>query len=542
MHGHGFRPGSTLTITVHSAPITLGAAQVNTLGSFRTVVVLPARLPSGVHHLDVAAVLASGQRFVQPYPFTVLRGHIVGAIGVIPPGELARYVQWSPRRHRSATLEATAGLLVALAAVAAGLAGATRSRSGGGPGQLEDVELERLMDEGEPDEREIQPRDATRRLDRFSRRYPQRLAALSPVVGRVVSDGDYLRAMLGLGWLVGCAGSVGLGIYVAASTGWYAVPPSLGLFLTVLALGVFDATFGYLAGLAFFASVAVTGHLSVPGLREVFGLILVWFAVPLAAGAIATLRRVTAATVDGLFVRLSDLALGGLFGAWVALKMTAALPALANADLPIGRDADVVGLAALGFVAVRILMETLAAARWPHRLALVTHDGELESGSTQMAISLVIQVALFLFISASVLGSSWALYVAAAVFFAPLVAWLFVDRIPKSRFVTRYQPRGLVKWSLIIAATLGLTKLLDHSGLSTETAESIAFVILPIPVLLSWTLELFEAPSNDAEPSSVDLRGTSGVVGLDHRWRWRAAGTVLLGVSILLVVTQGIGR
>ncbi|MFI5035893.1 MAG: fibronectin type III domain-containing protein [Acidimicrobiales bacterium] len=548
VRGQGFRPGSTLTVTVHTTPTTLDVVRVSQSGSFRVVVGLPRRLDAGVHWLEVAALLAGGHHFVKAYPFTVLSGNIVGALGSVPPGALAKYVQLVPRDHRSAILNATGGLLVVLAAVAAGLSGVARAgRPGGRPGALEDVELERLVDEGDPDRVGGRWRRTTRRLDRFSRRSPPRLAALSPVLGRVVSDGDYLRAMLGLGWLVLCAGSVGLGIYAAARAGWYAVPPSLGLFLGILALGVLDATLGYLAGVAFLASVAAAGHLSVPGLREAFGLILVWFAVPLAAGALATLRRVPTRSLDSLFLRTSDVALGGLFGAWVAFKMTAALPVLAGAALPIGRDASVVAWAALGFVGARVVLETVVALRWPRRLAVVTHEGELESGKLQIAVSLAVQVALFLFISAGALGSTWALYAGAAVFFTPLAAWLFVERIPKSRLLTRYQPRGLVKWSLVIASTLGLATLFEHSGLSNSLAEALGFVILPVPVLVSWTLELFEEPGGEGERGSAvpepSLRlDSGGVASRDSRWRWRAGGTVLLAATVFLVVSQGLGR
>jgi hypothetical protein len=57
----------------------------------------------------------------------------------------------------------------------------------------------------------------------------------------VIIDGDYLRAVLGSVWIGLCLASIGLGAYASASSGWYAVPPSLGLFLVILALGVFDS-------------------------------------------------------------------------------------------------------------------------------------------------------------------------------------------------------------------------------------------------------------------------------------------------------------
>ena len=538
VRGHGFRPGSTFTISVHSAPVTIGVVTVDPGGSFRTVVQLPPRLPVGVHDLAVT----SGS-YVLSDPFTVVSGHVVGAIGSIPAGALARYTVLNPANDRNGVLEATAGVLVVLAAVASALGGARSGRSGGRVAGLEDVELERKLDDELREEGN--DRVGTRRLDRFSRLSPRRLAALSPVVGRVVSDGDYLRAVFGNGWLLACVASVGLGIDAARTTGWYAVAPSLGLFLAILGLGVFDATLGYLAGASFLVAVTAAGHLSSAGARVAFGLILVWFAVPLAAGALATLRRAPSRDLDGLFLRASDVALGGLFGAWVAYKMTAALPELAGVSLPIGREASVVAWAALGFVAARIVVESIVAVRRRRRLAVVTHQGELESGNAQMAISLVFQLGLFLFVSVGALGASSTLYLGAAVFFAPLVAGLFVDKIPKSRLLTRFEPRGLVKWSVVIVATLGLTKLLEHSGLTTRSAESLGFVLLPLPILVMWTWELF-TESEDATASTPHAFGAPlAIIDVSSdasRWRWRVLGVLVLVASVVVVVNQGLAR
>jgi hypothetical protein len=200
-----------------------------------------------------------------------------------------------------------------------------------------------------------------------------------------------------------------------------------------------------------------------------------------------------------LWDRAADLVIGGLFAAWAAQKMTGALSGLAGVELPIGTHLNEIAIAVLGFVAVRIVIETVVAHRFPRRLQHVSHIGELEPENLQVALSLLVQIGLFLFISVAYVGSTWGLYVGAAVFFSPLVPWVFADKIPKSKFVTKWSPTGLVRWTLIIVFGVLLSRLLEHLVPDPKLSEALGFIILPLPVLIAWALELFEAEEGDEE-------------------------------------------
>jgi len=299
--------------------------------------------------------------------------------------------------------------------------------------------------------------------------------------------------MLGSAWLVLCLGAIGLGSYASASTGWYAFPPTLGIFLAILGLGVLDSTLGYLAGIAFLVSAALAGHLFESAeIRLGAGIVLLWFAVPLAASALRPLRRNVQLDVASIWERAADFVIGGLFAAWAAQKMTGALSGLAGVELPISKSVNAVAFAVLGFIAIRIAFETIAAHNYPVRLEVVHHHGELESTNLQVGLSLIVQILLFVFVSIAFLGSNWVLYVGAAVFFSPLVPWLFADKIPKSKFVTKWKPSGLVLWTLIIVTGVLLSKLLSHLIHGAKVLEAAGFILLPLPILIAWALELFE--------------------------------------------------
>lgn len=560
--GAGLLPGSTVSIYVHSAPALIGSAPVSGRGRFAVSLTMPARLAPGAHHIVVNGLSVQSRHVAASEAFTVASGGVFGTIGAIPPGPLARYVAFDPRSDPGSLLVIFAGLAVVIAAVGAvirrdrGVSGPRGSRSGQSgrsarEGYLEDVELEREEREVSGGSRGDRSRTwrwpGTRRVDQGSRTYPARLAAVSPVAGRVAVDGDYLRAMFGSGWLLLCAAAIGLGLDASARTDWFAVPPTLWLFLAVLALSVLDSTLGYLAGIAFLLGAVVAGHVTTASqVREAAGIALVWFAVPLAAAALRPLRRNVHRSIVGLWDRTADLVLAGLFGAWAAVKMSSALSGLAGYDLPIGHHVDAVALTVFGFLALRIAIETVAAHHYPRRLAAVHHVGALESGTLQTGLSLIIQISVFVFVAVAFVGTTWALYLGAGLFFAPLIPWLFADRIPKSRLVTKWSPRGLVKWSLVIVVGLVLAQLLEHLVANAAQLVRIGFILLPIPILVCWSLELFEEPpfddgaqsaANQQHPatSEASLREASG----RREWLLRLGGVPLLALAVWVVVTHG---
>ena len=490
VQGSGLEPGATVTIVAHSSPTQLASSSVGPGGTFNLVEGLPSNLPVGVHHIAVTSTSANGTTYHQVKTFTVAPGGRLGAVGYVPPGPLKNDIQYVPTVHRSAVLVTTAGGVAALAAVGSGLGG------GFGGSTLSDIELNREEVEIEED-REEKFRTwrwpGTGLLDRLSKHLPHRLAKFSPVVGRVLVDGDYLRAMFGSAWLLLCSFAIAIGLLVSSSTGWYATPPSLGLFLLVLGVGVFDSTLGFLAGMSFIVGALFAGHLgSANEVRLAMGLALVWFAVPLAAAALRPLRRRVTLDREGLWERFSDLLISGLFGAWVCEKMVGSLSGLAGVELPIVRDVNVIALWALGFVAARIVVETFAAHFYPKRIGAVKHEGALASSTRQIALSLLLQVSVFIFIAIAFLGSTWALYLGAVLFFTPLAGWLVADKLPKSATLAKWRPKGVLMWTVIIITGILISRLLDHVIPNSHLVEEVGFVVLPLPVLIFWAIELFE--------------------------------------------------
>jgi hypothetical protein len=497
--GQGFATGTRVVVVVHSSPKELGTVVVGASGTFQITVGL-GELDSGLHDLIVTAYREQTIVARSTYAFRVRDG-VLTSLGL---SGLGQYVPYVPAHEKSRTLDAALGVLVVIAALRA----TTRRRVA----FLEDVELERY---GETEEEVGE--EAYGWLATSSQTAPGRLARVSPVLGRVLSDGEYLRGLVGWGWfgLVGISIAAGI---AAASAARFAVVPDWGWFVVILSLGLLDATLGYAAGITFVGAAALTGHVTGANeVRLVMGLILVWFAVPLGAASVAALRRQFTKRVEDVADRLGDLVVGGLFGAWLAVKMTAALSVLAGVDLPLSHHGDGVVLVVLVALSARVGLETWATRG--ERLATMTHRGDLASSQAQMAVSLVVQMAAFWFVSAGSLGASWTLGIGEGVFFAPLVAWLWVDHIPKNAWLGQHAARGVAKWSIIIAAGTVLVAVLGHG---TESVQ-LGFVLLPLPILVFWTLELFE---DEGAPATV------------LNWRRRLAGLMLVALCAGLVLSS----
>lgn len=541
--GGGVKPFSEVIVDVHSTPTRLGSTTAGADGSFQLNVHLPSHLAPGGHHVLVNEDSYTRGPLVIDMPFTVTLSGLLGSIGTIPPGPLATYLPLVPANNRSLVLATALGGAVALTAASASLAGGAMSRGGGGGSDLiseglVDVELEREEAREQERRREDARGDNSitwkapghKTLRHFSKHVPARIAKLSPVIARVIIDGDYLRAMFGSIWLLVSAASVGLGVYASSTTSWYAVPPSLALFLIILGLSIFDSTWGYVAGFSFVASSLFAGHITTaPEVREACGLVLVWFAVPLAAAAIRPLRRAIHLKLDSVWERVADVVIAGLFAAWVTQKMLTALSVLVGADLPISKHVLPITISVFLFISGRIALETIAMMHYPARLEDVRHEGEFRPVSWHEPLSLLVQVGVFVFVAAAFVGAAWSLLIGAVVFFAPSVLEIFEEKFSKSEFLTKWTPRALVKWSLILVMGAAINVALKHGVHRNTLAEDIGFIILPLPMVLFWLLELFKDPEEEPETPPIVK---------DHRWLYRFAGVALVILSTSLVVTH----
>jgi hypothetical protein len=109
----------------------------------------------------------------------------------------------------------------------------------------------------------------------------------------------------------------------------------------------------------------------------------------------------------------------------------------------------------------------------------------------QVLISTGLRAITFAFIAAALIGTSWHLYVGAALFVLPNILGLFQHKYPNSSLLFHLLPKGLL--NLSVSLWLGGITLIAITGIFGETPQlaQIGFVLLPLPTLILSLLKLF---------------------------------------------------
>jgi hypothetical protein len=353
----------------------------------------------------------------------------------------------------------------------------------------------------------------TQRLDAVTRSLPVRMAPYSPLLARIAIDGSSLRAMLGSAALALPVLGLLLGALVLRDTGASASPPGVALLAAVAMVGVFDALAGFFAVAVVVAGVAIAGNLGTAAdLRTMLGLSVIWFAVPLIAGAARPLRRAAAQSVADWRSWIGDLVIATLIGAWAIQKMITALPALAGRPLPITAHATTVAVIVLGACVARIGLETIAARWYPTRLADVQPDAVPTPSAAQRITAAILRTGVLLFVASAFLGVHWQLWVGGVLFLLPLLLAIYEGRLPNSPFLARWRPRGIVKLVAMLLVGVGVAALVNRATEHSSTPALDAFVLLAIPGVIVAIIESFGRDGDLPEESWLQWFSGAGIL------------------------------
>jgi hypothetical protein len=560
--GEGLKPGSTALVTMHSTPVVIGEGMVSPSGSLSLTVQLPNSVAAGVHHISVTGVGAGGVGALHSqWFFTVNQNDIVTAIAPNEGTEPANWVSqrstsspfpaYSIREHAKDVVRGTQvsfyTLLFTLGG--AGAAGFASQRLFNGE-RDGDVAEERRRG-GREDRRHKKSASAASakvkhnkskhegrawgdasftwrfpgvvRSDGWSLSWPVKVAPISPLLGRLINDGAYLRAMVGsLAWVMPFVG-VGLGVESLINVHGDAVAPSFALFVAILVVGAFDALAGFLAGTIFFVGIGAWGGIdSGSALRTLLGMAVMFFAVPLIASATRPLRRNPAEGSGQRFDRAADFVLASLFAAWGIDKIVGSLPALSGVVFPLVHHAFALSMVALGVIVGRYGLETLSSYLYPGRLALVAPAKVPFSSPKQRLFSLALKTAIFVFVAYAYLGSVWELWVGTALFVVPAVVGIYENSLPNLPRLARIVPSGVVKTVLmLVVGKLAAGALIAIVG-DPSKLVSLGIVYLALPGV---ALSLFSNFAREGKP-------------WEQNWFTRLAGIAITVFGVLLVLGQ----
>jgi len=566
--------GTTVVVTLHSAPLELGTIAVGPGGRFAGTVSIPVGTPEGDHHVEVSGRAPTGAAVFSSRYFELGTSDIVTRVqpeasdGTSVPAWVSDggpqpqvldgkvFSAYMPAQHAKQVIPLEVGAVVLIglaaaggatfAAAGTGLMGAGADPMSSGTGSADgeggpSAGDEKAKKEGKigsaahkhgivtEDEKRAGDRSWTWRwpgvakLDKISRELPRHLSRYSPLLCRTVADGAGVRAIAGTFSVLFPLAGLGLGIAAVVSVGGSALPPSFGLLTAIIVLSVVDSLAGVAAAVAFFTGVLASGGVtSASSLRLLLAVCVLFFVAPLTASKARSLRRKYKEGLAYVVDRAGDFVIAALVAAYGVEKLVSGLKPLSTLELPVSSHAAAIAIAVLAAVIARYLMETVVVHWYPYRLSQVAMGKAPEPTSLQRHISTVFQTLLFVFVAMPVFGSDWELYAAAVVLWLSAMTAMYPGFLPDVPWVKKLVPGGWVKSVLTLVVGSALAALVAVSIPNKSEELSLGLLIFMVPGII---LGLGDSFARNAKKFKLD-------------WAGRAGGFGVLVVGVLLA--QGI--
>ena len=348
-----------------------------------------------------------------------------------------------------------------------------------------------------------------------------RFNRFSPLLTRTIQDGNTIRAIIGsFAALLIPIGFI-LGIIASVNTGAQALPPVWIIVGAIMAVAIFDAFAGFVAGFVFFMLALVTGNITNrPELLTSIGVMVLFFAPALLASAFRPFRRLVR-NRDDLWERMTDYALGTLLTFWVITKMVAAMNGLARLELPITEYGTELAFFAAALLLVRVALEDIAVEHYPMRLRSL--HVEIKTPSQRQKVqSLAFRIFTFFIMAAPFVGSTLNLVLGTLLFAIPQITSLSLeDNLPKKKL---YLPKGVFKTVVMIFVMALASNLIEGAFSSPEDFLKWSFVVMALPgFFLHYLDAITDAPETDWKTTE---RG---------RKIYRIGGVVIFILMVLVV-------
>jgi hypothetical protein len=322
-----------------------------------------------------------------------------------------------------------------------------------------------------------------------------RFNRFSPLLTRTIQDGNTIRAIIGsFAALLIPIGFI-LGIIASINTGAQALPPVWIIVAAIMAVAIFDAFAGFVAGFVFFVLALVTGNITNrPELLTTIGVMVLFFAPALLASAFRPFRRLVR-NQDDMWERITDYALGTLLTFWVITKMVAAMNGLARLELPITEYGTELAFWAAALLLIRVALEDIAVEHYPMRLRAL-HVEIKKPSQNQKIRSLAFKIFVFFIMAAPFVGSTLNLVLGTLLFAIPQITALSLeDNLPKKKL---YLPKGVFKTVVMIFVMALASNLIEGAFSSPEAFLKWSFVVMALPgFFLHYLDAITDAPESD---------------------------------------------
>jgi hypothetical protein len=526
VRGNGFAPSSQVDVWIYSDPTLLGSATTDANGEFVKTFDIPKEIELGNHTLTLNGVDSQGTALTASVGIVVIDDPQLEGLA---NDQDERGKPFNPLDEPKGVLDLVANMVALMALMAmSGSAGGGSSNGSGrkedededrGSGDVSDVSVKSIGVDGEGADRLRLPRISL--ADRIMARSPEVTAHRSPMIGRVLQDGTYLRSLLGAVWLLLPIAGVALGLASAFNTDFEVVMPSLALLSALIVVGTLDAFAGFLGAITFAVAVFAGGGInSADSIRGLLGIWVMSFAVPMLASASRPFRRKKASGIAGAWDRSTDFILILLFGALAAGSMFSSLPGLTGFRPEFAGNVAHIQIVAMCVLAARFMLENATVKLTPVRYRELTDLALRDASNVQQVVSSLIRTAAFLFVAEVFIGNNWALWVGGVLYLVPKLVGLVVDKFPNVESLHRWMPRGILKVTVMMLLARIWGVVLTDAVSDPAQMIMFSFVFMGTPGLVTTVLGWF------GRTSSRPWRQT---------WFTRIAGLIILIIGILMV-------
>jgi len=177
-------------------------------------------------------------------------------------------------------------------------------------------------------------------------------------------------------------------------------------------------------------------------------------------------------------------------------------------------------------IALRLGIEEAVARIFPERLN-VLHPTEVdETHAAQRWISVSLRLAVFIFVTAALMGNDWRTVVGSVLFVAPTVIGWYGHKFPNYPWLWRILPNGVpgLAFTLVVASVT--TQIVAAWFGATPDLALWSFALLPIPMMALGILHIL---GRDGLPDEERFIKRPGL-----KWVYRIGGVVMLLVTMKL--------
>jgi len=323
-----------------------------------------------------------------------------------------------------------------------------------------------------------------------------RVNRFAPLLGKILIDASYLRAIFGSLSLISVPIGAFLGLQALQTSHFQPMPPSYTVLIAMSALSIFEAIGGLVAAMIFAIGVLASGHAtSLNAILTVLAISAIVVSPSILAGSFRPFRRKIGGD-ESIWERGVDYLLAAVLTNWTFIGFINSLNVISGKQLAITGHAHEIGLAIGIAIVGRMILEDLATYLYPLRTAKFAVSAPKPS-KRQQYISNIFKGIIFALVMKSFVGLSIPLFVGTALFLLPNIIKLSAGHLlPKSRMLHFATPKGGLR--IVVMTLLGTLFAQLSAKIFTDPHDFLTwgFVLLSVPGLVLGIVGLLSDDKN----------------------------------------------